>query len=131
MEIRTEIVFIFSFLIRFHMKLFFLTISLLCLPTPQGYCPLAKSAAVKFLSFLQKLSKSNKIGFRAFSLDIITECMGEEWLWSVRVKNTNSGLFLENTVSDGTDFYARSLLSMARVFVCSESFRDINVPSYF
>ena len=73
---------------------------------------MAQFAAIKYLSFLQKLTKSNKIGFRAFSLDIITECMSEEWLWSAHSIDTVANVTVKNTDSDNTKFYARSLLSM-------------------
>jgi hypothetical protein len=59
-----------------------------------------------YLSFLQKLSKSNKIGFRASSLDIITECMLDEWLWGVTTDDSRI------SSRSGGNFYARSLLSM-------------------
>ena len=75
---------------------------------------MARLTAIKYLSFLQKLSKSNKIGFRAFALDIITECMSEEWLWSVPLKSTDMDLITGNNVTDNSNFYARSLLSMVR-----------------
>ena len=77
---------------------------------------MARLTAIKYLSFLQKLSKSNKIGFRAYALDIITECMSQEWLWSVPLKNTDLDLIAGSNIScgDHSNFYARSLLSMVR-----------------
>lgn len=89
-------------------------ITLPLLQIPQGYCYVARLTAIKYLSFLQKLSKSNKIGYRAFALDIITECMSEEWLWSVPLKSTDMDIITGNNVTDNSNFYARSLLSMVR-----------------
>ena len=42
--------------------------------------------------------------------------MGEEWLWSVPLKNADLDLIAGNNLNN-SNFYARSLLSMVRQYV--------------
>ena len=110
----------FSFFFRlipiFHPNMSFNFSQLPYLWASQEFCPKAQLAATKYLTFLQKLSKSNKIGFRAFSLDIITECMGEEWIWSIPLKIMESASRkCVKSTHPRTKFFARSLLSLVRI----------------
>jgi hypothetical protein len=50
---------------------------------------LARQAIVHFLQFLGKLSKSNKISHRAYSLDIATAVLAEEWVWNLEVSKAS------------------------------------------
>ena len=45
-----------------------------------------------FLAFLIRLSKCNKTGYRAFSLDIITAALATDWIWNLASFNTTKTL---------------------------------------
>jgi hypothetical protein len=59
-----------------------------------------KLATMRYLSFLQRLSRSNKISYRAYCLDIITACMAEEWLWSIE-NDSNPNAITPNASTTG------------------------------